>query len=82
MGRYEFTKKEEDRGKFKTPTLRGVVFTPPYMHDGSLATLEDVVEFYNQGGRKNPHLDPHIKPLELSKDDVRDLAAFLRAISE
>jgi cytochrome c peroxidase len=81
-GRYERTKREEDRGRFKTPTLRGLAATAPYMHDGSLATLEEVVEFYNRGGAKNPHLDRMLEPLGLSKDDVRDLVAFLEALSE
>jgi cytochrome c peroxidase len=81
LGRYAITKREDDRGRFKTPTLRGVAATAPYMHDGSLATLEDVVEFYNRGGGKNPHLDAAIKPLGLSKDEVRDLVAFLKALS-
>ncbi len=82
LGRYEVTKRDEDRGKFKTPTLRGVALTAPYMHDGSLKTLEEVVEFYNRGGGKNPSLDPLMGPLGLSKEEVRDLAAFLRALSE
>lgn len=81
LGRYAVTKREEDRGKFKTPTLRGVVLTAPYMHDGSLATLEEVVAFYNRGGGKNPHLDPALEPLGLTKEEVRDLVAFLLALS-
>jgi cytochrome c peroxidase len=80
LGRAGVTKRDEDRGKFKTPTLRGVVLTAPYMHDGSLATLEDVVEFYNRGGRTNPNLDPVIKPLDLSKDEIAALVAFLKCL--
>jgi cytochrome c peroxidase len=80
LGRFTVTKQEADRGKFKTPTLRGVVLTGPYMHDGSLATLEDVVEFYNRGGTANPNLDPLLAPLGLTKDEVRDLVAFLKAL--
>jgi cytochrome c peroxidase len=79
-GRYAVTKKEADRGKFKTPTLRGVALTGPYLHDGSLASLEEVVEFYNRGGGANPNLDPILGPLGLSKDEVRDLVAFLEAL--
>ena len=60
------TGQAEDRGRFKTPTLRGVAHTAPYLHDGSLATLEDVVEFYRQGGRANSHLDPLFGPIEMS----------------
>jgi cytochrome c peroxidase len=52
------------------------------MHDGSLATLEEVVEYYNRGGNKNPRLDPLMRPLGLSKRDVADLVAFLKALSE
>ncbi len=80
-GRAAVTGREEDRGRFKTPTLHGLARTAPYMHDGSLATLEEVVEFYRQGGRPNTHLDPLLKPLEMSADDARNLVAFLRALS-
>jgi cytochrome c peroxidase len=80
LGRYAVTKKDADRGRFKTPTLRGVALTAPYMHDGSLATLEDVVAFYNQGGGANPCLDPALTPLGLTKDEIRDLVAFLKAL--
>jgi cytochrome c peroxidase len=82
LGRYTVTKKDPDRGRFKTPTLRGLALTAPYMHDGSLATLEEVVEFYSRGGQKNVYLDPAIGPLELSKTDVADLVAFLKALSD
>jgi cytochrome c peroxidase len=81
LGRYAITKQETDRGRFKTPTLRGVAETAPYMHDGSMTTLEEVVEFYNQGGSKNQNLDETIVPLGLSKNDVKDLVAFLKALS-
>jgi cytochrome c peroxidase len=81
LGRYAVTRDDADRGKFKTPTLRGVAETPPYMHDGSLSTLEEVVEFYNRGGGKNPNLDPMMAPLELTKEDVKNLVAFLKALS-
>jgi cytochrome c peroxidase len=81
-GRHAVTGQEEDRGRFKTPTLRGLRRTAPYMHDGSMATLAEVVEFYNRGGAKNKHLDPAIVPLGLTKEDVQDLVAFLEALSE
>jgi cytochrome c peroxidase len=80
LGRFTVTRREADRGKFKTPTLRGVRLTGPYMHDGSLATLEEVVEFYNRGGGANPHRDPLLAPLGLSPEEMRDLVAFLRAL--
>lgn len=81
-GRAAITGQPEDRGRFKTPTLRGVALTAPYMHDGSLATLEEVVEFYRQGGRANAGLDPALAPIDMSPDDARNLVAFLQALSE
>jgi cytochrome c peroxidase len=80
-GRAGVTKREEDRGKFKTPTLREIARTAPYMHDGSLATLEDVVDFYNDGGRKNPYLDPELRPLNLTDEEKTALVAFLRSLT-
>jgi cytochrome c peroxidase len=67
-------------GNFKTPTLREVARTAPYMHDGSLATLEDVVDYYDRGGNRNPSLDVELHPLHLSPQEKRDLAAFLRSL--
>ena len=81
LGRYEVTKREPDRGAFKTPTLRQVASRAPYMHDGSLAKLEDVVEFYDGGGRQNPNLDREIHRLELTGEEKRALVAFLGALS-
>lgn len=68
-------------GTFKTPTLREVARTAPYMHDGSLATLADVVEFYSEGGRKNPSLDPDIRLLRLTAEEKRALIRFLESLS-
>ncbi|MCP3920149.1 MAG: cytochrome-c peroxidase [bacterium] len=70
-----------DSGRFKTPTLRGLVDTAPYMHDGSLATLEDVVAFYREGGGKNSHLSPRVAPLDMTDAEAANLAAFLRALT-
>ena len=81
LGRFEVTNGNADRGAFKTPTLREIARTPPYMHDGSLATLEEVVNFYEQGGRPNPHLDEEIRPVRFTPDEKRDLVRFLRALS-
>src|SRR5262245_20948746 len=81
LGRYLVTKKEEDKGAFKTPTLREVVRTAPYMHDGSLKTLEDVVEHYNKGGVKNPWLHQDVRQLNLKDDQKKDLVEFLKALS-
>ncbi len=69
------------RGDFKTPTLREVARTGPYMHDGSLPTLKHVVDFYDDGARKNPNLDPELRPLKLSDDEKTALAAFLRSLT-
>ena len=80
-GRYMVTGKEEDRGAFKVPTLREVARTAPYMHDGSIATLEEVIEFYDRGGNANPYLDPELRPLNLTAAEKRALLAFLRALS-
>ena len=80
-GRFVVTGKEADRGLFKTPTLREVTHTSPYMHDGSMATLEDVVTFYNDGGRPNPNLDAEIRPLKLTAEEKQSLVAFLRSLS-
>lgn len=82
LGRFEVTKKAEDRGRFKTPSLRGVAKTAPYMHDGSVKSLDEVVAFYSKGGNKNPHLDAALKPLNLSEAEQKDLVAFLKALSE
>ena len=68
-------------GTFKTPTLREVARTAPYMHDGSLATLADVVEFYSEGGRKNPSIDPDIRLLGLTAEEKRALIRFLESLS-
>ncbi|HEV2172543.1 MAG TPA: cytochrome c peroxidase [Nitrospira sp.] len=81
LGRYMETKNPEDIGAFKTPTLREISRTAPYMHDGRFATLEDVVNFYNQGGIKNPHQDNTIIPLELTAEEQHDLVALLRSLS-
>lgn len=81
LGRFDITRHEEDKGAFKTPTLREIEHTGPYMHDGSLKTLEEVVEHYDKGGIKNPWLDARIKPLNLSQQEKTDLVAFLKALS-
>ncbi|MCH7823826.1 MAG: cytochrome-c peroxidase [Acidobacteria bacterium] len=80
-GRQKITGYESDRGRFKTPSLRNVALTAPYMHDGSIATLEEAVEFYDQGGNPNPNLDPFIAPLHLTDRQKADLVAFLEALT-
>lgn len=79
LGRYVVTKDEQDKGGFKTPTIRNVALTAPYMHDGSQATLEEVVEWYDKGGHPNPHLSDKIKPLNLSDAEQADLVEFMKA---
>ena len=81
LGRYTVTKKEADKGAFKTPTLRDVARRSPYMHDGSEKTLEEVVAFYNRGGVKNPWLSSDIKPLSLTVQEQKDLVAFLQSLT-
>jgi cytochrome c peroxidase len=81
LGRYAITKLDGHQGAFKTPTLRQVADTAPYMNDGSLKTLEEVVAFYNRGGQLNPSLSPKIKPLNLSAREQQDLIEFLQALS-
>ena len=81
LGRYMVTKNPEDIGAFKAPTLREIARSGPYMHDGRFKTLEEVVNFYNQGGVKNPHQDPLIIPLELTDQEKHDLVAFLHTLN-
>ncbi len=81
MGRYQHTKVEKDKGAFKTPTIRNVALSAPYMHDGSLKTLRAVVDFYVGGGSSNPYLDPQLRPLALTGKDREDLVAFLEALT-
>lgn len=78
LGRYEITKLAGDKGRFKTPTLREIHRTAPYMHDGSEATLEEVVELYVKGGKPNPYLDEELNPLTLTDEEKRDLVTFMK----
>lgn len=80
-GRARITGKAYHRGAFKTPSLREIPIRAPYMHDGSLATLEDVVEFYDRGGNANPYLDENMSPLNLTPRQKQALLAFLRTLS-
>lgn len=81
LGRFNETKVETDKGAFKTPSLRNIAQSAPYMHDGSQKTLADVVDFYVGGGSSNPHLDKEIKELKLSGRDRTDLVAFLESLT-
>ena len=80
-GRFAVSRKAEDLGAFKTPTLREIEHTFPYMHDGSLKTLEEVVDFYDKGGIPNKNLDERMKKLNLTAQDKTDLVAFMKALS-
>jgi cytochrome c peroxidase len=80
-GRFVVTHKAEDWGAFKTPTLRDVARTAPYMHDGSLKTLDEVIEFYDKGGIANKNLDEKLKPLHLTADDKHALVEFMKALN-
>ena len=81
LGRFIATRQPKDIGAFKTPGLRDVASTAPYMHDGSEATLLDVVKFYDRGGEPNPYLDGGIVPLKLTEQETTDLVAFLESLT-
>jgi cytochrome c peroxidase len=81
LGRYTVTGLDEDWGRFRTPTLRNVALTAPYFHDGSAATLADVIEVYDQGGKPNRNLDPALRPLKLSSQQKQDLVRFLESLT-
>ncbi len=81
LGRYLATKEEKDTGAFKTPSLRNVAITAPYMHDGSEATLESVVDLYDKGGVPNRFLDGGIRPLNLTDQERKDLVEFMKALT-
>jgi cytochrome c peroxidase len=79
-GRFVVSRDSAEIGAFKTPTVREVTKHAPYMHDGSLATLRDVVEHYNKGGSPNPWLSPMIQPLSLTEEEVQALVVFMEAL--
>jgi cytochrome c peroxidase len=82
QGLIEATHRAADMGKFRVPTLRNVALTAPYMHDGSVASLEQVIDHYVRGGRKNPRRDSRIRPLFLSRTERADLVAFLGSLTD
>ncbi len=81
LGRFYVTRREKDKGAFKTPTLRSITETAPYMHDGVFKTLEEVTDFLDQGGGQKPNLSPMMKPLGLTQQEKTDLIAFLKALT-
>ncbi|HWC98339.1 MAG TPA: di-heme enzyme [Candidatus Sulfopaludibacter sp.] len=84
LGIFEHTRRPEDAGKFKAPPLRNIALTAPYMHDGSIATLEAVIEHYAAGGRAstNPHRDPRMAMIAMTPQNKRDLLEFLRSLTD
>jgi cytochrome c peroxidase len=80
LGRGKITDRDEDTGAFKTPTLWDAAKHPPYMHDGSLATLREVVEHYRRGGASNPWLSDRLSPIDLTSTEIDALVAFLKAL--
>jgi cytochrome c peroxidase len=81
LGRFLVTKRSNDVGAFKTPTLRDIAVTGPYMHDGSLATLWDVMDHYNKGGVPNPNLDGGMQRLGLTEAEIDDMVAFMESLT-
>lgn len=81
-GRFAITQRGLDKGKFKTPTLRNVAVTAPYMHDGRFTTLEQVVDQYNAGGQGHPNSDPLMRPLGLTEQEKQDLIEFLKGLTD
>lgn len=81
LGRFVVTRQPKDIGSFKTPGLRDIALTAPYMHDGSEATLLDVVKFYDRGGEPNPYLDGGVVPLKLTEQEMKDLVAFMESLT-
>jgi cytochrome c peroxidase len=81
-GRFKLTNNEEDRAVFKVPSLRNADLTAPYMHDGSIASLEEVVAHYNSGGKDHPHKSDLIRPLNLTPEEQTALLAFLKSLTD
>jgi len=81
LGLYYTTKQETDKGKFRTPSLRELKHTAPYMRNGVFGTLEEVIGFYNRGGGDDPNKSPLVRPLALSQQEEKDLLAFLLSLS-
>jgi cytochrome c peroxidase len=80
LGRFDQTKQDKDRGAFKTPTVRNISQTGPYMHDGSLKTLTEVVEWYDKGGHPKPYLSDKMKKLNLTAQEKEDLVSYMQAL--
>jgi cytochrome c peroxidase len=81
-GLFDHTHRASDKGKFRVPTLRNIALTAPYMHDGSLASLQQVVDHYASGGHRNNSQDPRVRPLFLSPAEKTDLIDFLESLTD
>ena len=81
LGRFLVTGNSLDIGAYRTPSLRNVELTAPYFHDGSAATLADVLKFYVTGGKENPYRDWQLEPVSLSEEEQRDVIEFLKALT-
>ncbi|AHD10511.1 cytochrome-c peroxidase [Phaeobacter gallaeciensis] len=81
LGRYEVTEDPQDRWRFRTPTLRNLLVSPPYMHDGGFSTLAEVIDYYDSGGAGLPGQDPRVRPLDLSDREKTELLAFLSTLT-
>lgn len=81
LGLYYTTKRPEDKGRFRTPPLRYIEYTAPYMHNGVFNSLEEVIDFYNKGGGDDPQKSPLMQPLDLTKEEMSDLLEFLKNLS-
>jgi len=82
VGRFRFTGNQEDLARFKVPSLRNIELTAPYMHDGSIQSLEEVIEHYNLGGENHPHKNSLIQPLNLNEKEKEELIAFLQSLTD
>ena len=82
VGRFRFTGNDEDLARFKVPSLRNIELTEPYMHDGSILTLAEVIEHYNSGGLNHPHKSALIQPLNLNEMEKEELLAFLQSLTD
>lgn len=81
-GRMRLTRLESDRARFKVPTLRNIVLTAPYMHDGSFQSLEEIVDHYNSGGKNHINKSNQVQPLNLSQSEKQDLVSFLKSLTD
>ncbi|MBI3303047.1 MAG: hypothetical protein HYZ72_13360 [Deltaproteobacteria bacterium] len=81
LGRYEVTLDPKDLWRYKTPSLRNIALTAPYMHNGALLTLEEVIEYYDRGGTGSEGQDPRISPLHLTSEEKKTLLALLRSLT-